>query len=191
MGAARRLFAAVFAALIVAALNLAASTVAPAQAAEDTVSFAGATFTKQHEARNEPNAIIEYTADGESIKAWTRLFAYHAFTATKDDPVRAARRLGALVKSRNPAAKFDIIKSDTGPEVVIDFLTWPPDDSTLEFNVFKYGPAAKGLVAAQFARRFKLGDMTADEVKAMRREMIAAMVKFELDKARARLAAKP
>lgn len=160
-----------------------------AWAADDTVIFAGATFAKKHEARNGPNAIVEFTSDGESIEAWTRLFAFHAFTATTDDPVRAARRLGALVKQRNPAAKFSVIKSNTGPEVIIDFLTWPPDDSTLEFNVFKYGPAAKGLVAAQFARRFKLGDMSADKVKAMRHEMLEAMAKFDLGQARARLGA--
>jgi hypothetical protein len=60
-------------------------------------------------------------------------------------------RLGNREETMNRHAVSENPK--TG-EVVVDFVTWPADESFVEFNVFKYGRReGGGLVAQQYALR--------------------------------------
>ena len=151
-----------------------------ARAGDLSVTFAERTYTKVFEARNGPNIIIEFTANAEKIEAWTYLVSWHAFPQDPSTPAQAAQRLGQLVKQRNPQANFKAIANDKTGEAIVDFLTWAPNSDTMEFNVFRYAKGAAGLIAMQFARRFKLGSIDADEMKKIRGEAIEAMAKFDM-----------
>ena len=63
-----------------------------------------------------------------------------------------------------------MIKNKDKGDAIIDFLTWAPDSDVMEFNVFKYARAeyGPGLVALQYAQRFKLGDMSVEQFRALR-----------------------
>ena len=50
----------------------------------------------------------------------------------------------------------------------------------VEFNVYKYAPAGKGLVAAQFAYRFNHGEQDASEVKELRQRAARVMTDFDM-----------
>jgi hypothetical protein len=98
--------------------------------------------------------VHEFFRSSETANNWTKLIAIHFFPS-QSDPKSAVVNLATVLKRQNPNARFQIIENPATGNVIIDFITWPPDSSCVEFNVFKYkpNPNGKGLVAFQFAMR--------------------------------------
>jgi hypothetical protein len=69
-----------------------------------------------------------------------------------------------------------VIANPRTPEAIIDFLIPVPNSDLMEFNVFKYTPAGNALVALQFVRRVRLGEIDAE----IRRRAINEMVQYEM-----------
>ena len=65
-------------------------------------------------------------------------------------------------------------------EAIIDFFIPVPNSELMEFNVFKYAPAGKELVALQFARRVKLGEIDGAELSEIRQNAIQEIAKYDI-----------
>ena len=61
----------------------------------------------------------------------------------------------------------------------------------MEFNVFKYTPAGNELVALQFARRVKLGEVDADELRGIRERAISEIAQYDMTGVKAFLGKAP
>ena len=94
--------------------------------------------------------------------------------------MRAAANLANLIRQRYSTAKYKAINNPKTSEAIIDFLLPVPKSELMEFNVFKYAPAGDGLVALQFARRVKLGELDADELSGIRQRAIKEMAAYEM-----------
>jgi hypothetical protein len=174
--------------LAVLALVLAAllSTLSAAEA--QSVSFGGERYSPRHQQTvNASHSYLELGRDGESLKGWTKLVTLHAFPQARD-AAAAAGALARTVRQRDASTKMRLIANDTTGEAMLDFLAFKGD--LAEFNVFKYAPAAsgRGVVAVQFARRFRLGELDADDVKQLRERSINEMAGFNMAPARAAFA---
>jgi hypothetical protein len=132
------------------------------------------------------NGLAEFTLQGENVDDWTKLFAFHVFPEAGNDPTLAAATLGKVVQQENPDANFALQENKEKGEAIIDFLTWEPGSDDMEFNVFKYARAeyGPGLVALQFAQRFKLGDMSVEEFRGLRDRAVKAMAMTDIAHAR-------
>ncbi len=179
------------------ALFLVAATML-ARADDTTVAFDGQTYRLDYQdAAKQPNgqqgdSLAEFTLPGETVKDWTKLFAFYLFPQAGNDPVVMAEEMGKATKETNPDANFKVIKETKTGDAIIDFLTWPPDSDVMEFNVFRYTRAeyGPGLVAMQYAQRFKLGDMSVDQFRALRAHAVDAMAETDMAQARDFYAAK-
>ena len=90
------------------------------------------------------------------------------------------------LKQQNPDAPSAIIRSPSTGEVIVDFVTWPPDRAFTEFNLFRYGKRdGGGVVAQQYALRH-YGDATEflRGLKAERTRLVELMAKEGLKGAR-------
>ena len=147
--------------------------------------FGGERFVKKFDASKAPNAQVEFGLADERIEAWTRLVTVHAFPNGGNDAMRAAANLANLIRQRYPTAKYKVINNPKTSEAIIDFLLPVPKSELMEFNVFKYTPAGNGLVALQFARRVKLGEIDAEELSDIRQRAIKEMAAYEMGSVKA------
>ena len=76
-----------------------------------------------------------------------------------------------------------MISNPKTAEAMIDFLIPVPNSELMEFNVFKYTPAGNELVALQFARRVKLGEIDADELREIRKNALDELARYEMQPA--------
>jgi hypothetical protein len=116
-----------------------------------------------------------------------KLVTLHAFPQARD-VAAAAGALARTVRQRDASTKMRLIANDATGEAMLDFLAFKGD--LVEFNVFKYAPAAngRGVVAVQFARRFRLGELDAEVVKQLRQRAVNDMAGFDVSPARAAFA---
>ncbi len=174
--------------LTVLALVLAAllSTLSAAEA--QSVSFGGERYSPRHQQTvNASHSYVELGRDRESLKGWTKLVTLHAFPQASD-AAAAAGALARTVRQRDASTKMRLIANDATGEAMLDFLAFKGE--VAEFNVFKYAPAAngRGVVAVQFARRFRLGELDAEDVKQLRQRAVNEMAGFDVSPARAAFA---
>ncbi len=165
------------------AIASAAALAASGAHAEEPVSFGGEDYAVAHtDVREEGNSLVELVRDGDAIESWRKLVAFHRFPDLKGTPKEAAHGLAAMLRRRDPAARFAMIENPTTGEVIIDFLTGEPSSDVVEFNVFKYArhPSGKGIVAFQFAERFRLGETGGDEVKKVREAAVDEAASFDI-----------
>src|SRR5262245_41050553 len=54
------------------------------------------------------DGLAEFTLKGETVKDWTKLFAFHAYPGAGDDPKLAAATLGKVVKENNKDANYAV-----------------------------------------------------------------------------------
>jgi hypothetical protein len=96
--------------------------------------------------------------------------------------MRATADLAKLVVQRDKRADIRILKDTASSEAMIHFLASAPTSDIVEVNVFKYARSAdgNGLISAQFAFRFTLGETDADDVKALRRRTVDEMARFPM-----------
>lgn len=161
-------------------LTLLLGLVLATPAAGQTVEFLGQKFEKKYET-GEPKGkprLVEFGLPSEDIGKWTRLVAYRHYPQPGADPRQAAINHGQQVKSRDKGARMQIITNDKSGEAIIDFLMGQQD--LMEFNVIKYTKApGGGLISTQFAVRFRLGEMQADELSQIRSAARGAMANFD------------
>ena len=85
------------------------------------------------------------------------------------------------LEQRYPDARFKIAENPKTGEVMVDFLVGAPGSEVVEFNVFKYARHAsgRGLIAIQFAQRFKLGEVSGPQVAQVRQAALAEAARFQ------------
>jgi len=61
-----------------------------------------------------------------------------------------------LVKQTNPQAPVKVSRNEQSSEAIVDFLTWPQDQSYMELNVFRFWKSKDGnaVVSVQLANKF-------------------------------------
>jgi hypothetical protein len=156
-------------------------TASLANAGVATFKFGGEDFVQKFEVKGRsPNAQIEFGLAGETLQGWTKLVTLHAFTTNGNDAMRAAATLANLIRERHKGAKYKVITNPKTSEAIIDFLIPVPNSELMEFNVFKYAPAGNELVALQFARRVKLGEIDATELSEIRQQALKEMAQYEM-----------
>ncbi len=138
-----------------AAVTVALVAMSAAPASDRTITFDDVTYTRQFIGNMNPGGLAEYVRPTETVDNWTTLVAVRNFPKL-DDPAAAAERLVKTLKESNPEARSQMLVKEDGSEAMVDFITWPPDGSYAEFNVFRYlkRPGYAGLIAYQFAYRF-------------------------------------
>jgi hypothetical protein len=132
------------------------------------------------------DGVAEFTLPGETVNDWTKLFAFHSYPEAGDNPGLAAATLGEVVKEVNKDANFALTEDPKTGEAIVDFLTWAPHSDVMEFIVFKYARAANGpgLVAMQYAQRFKADDFGIDDFRALRQRSVEEMARTDVGPAR-------
>jgi hypothetical protein len=148
------------------------------------VDFGGERFVNQFEGPTKTGRLVEFVRANETVKTWTKLVGFYSYPDLGNDATRGAAGLAQVLKQKN--LKYQLINNPKTAEAIIDFLAFA--NETVEFNVFKYAPAAKGLVAAQYAYRFKLGELDADDVKALRKRAVDEMARFDMAPVKAHFA---
>ena len=148
------------------------------------VDFGGERFVNQFEGPHQTGQLAEFVRADETVQTWTKLVGFYSYPELGNDAARGAAGLVQVLKQKN--LKFTILNNPKTAETMVDFLAF--SNETVEFNVFKYAPAAKGLVAAQYARRFKLGELDADDVKALRKRAVDEMARFDMAPVKAHFA---
>lgn len=174
------------------------ASVALARAQMPSVEFDGQEFYLAYEDETglpggpPGNGLAEFTLKGETVDNWTKLFAFHAYPGLLADPMQAAAELGKVVKQVNKDANYALTEDKETGDAIIDFLTWAPGSNVMEFNVFKYARAGTrpGLVALQFAQRFKLGDYSVEAFRKLRERAVENMGDTDVSQVRAYFAAK-
>jgi hypothetical protein len=174
------------------------ASVALARAQTPSVEFDGQVFYLAYEdeaglPKGPPgNGLAEFTLQGETLDTWTKLFAFHAYPSLLETPAQAASDLGKVLKQVNKDANYALTEDKETGDAIIDFLTWSPGSDVMEFNVFKYSRAGlrPGLVALQFAQRFKLGTYSVEAFRALRERAVANMAGTDVTQVRAYFAAK-
>ena len=134
-------------------LGTAAFSEEPAEKKKEVIHFDGQTLALAWEAENPNEKVKEYIPDGEKLDTWKKLASIREYPKTNDPKALAANLLQTL-KKQNPNAPSSMIENPKTGEVMLDFITFPPDSSFVEFNIFKYFPKpGGGVVVQQYALR--------------------------------------
>lgn len=154
-------------------------------AAEKSVTFDGQTLYLAFEDDKPTVRLEEFIQKGETLQNWTRLAGI--FEYPKDnDPKTLAANIARLVKEQNPAAQSSIIENEASGDVILDFVTWPADESCIEFNIFRFSKNPQGgLSARQYAlREYKDIPGFLKKLKPLRLRLIESMAKdgFKIQK---------
>jgi len=137
------------------------SAAPPAPAAEpparplpaESVTFDGRTLELVWEGEIPGGVAREFVPAGERPEAWTRLASIRSYPAERD-PKALAVSLVTGIKAESPQAPCSIRQDATTGDVLVDYVFWPADASSVEFNVFRFSKAADGgVVAHQYAIR--------------------------------------
>jgi hypothetical protein len=163
-----------------------------ARAEDQVADFAGETYhLDYHDRAKHPDGssgdgVAEFTLEGETVNDWTKLFAYHIYPEVPDNPQLAAETLGKTVKENNKNANYSLTQDAKSGDAIVDFLTWAPGSDVMEFNVFKYAKAGdgSGLIALQYAQRFKTKDIPVEEFRKVRQRMVDEMSHTDAEPAR-------
>jgi len=157
------------------------ASVSLAYAEAPAFDFGGERFVKKFDVPNlAPNAQVEFGLESETLKDWTKLVTIHSFTRNGNNAGAAAAKVANLIRERYKGAKYKVITNPKTAEAIIDFLIPVPNSELMEFNVFKYTPVGNELVALQFARRVKLGEIDAEELSGIRRRAVKEMAQYEM-----------
>ena len=168
--------------IALALLSLLASA-ATAAAAPASIVFDGEEFVRKHEQQNAKAGIVEFVPAGESLDGWTQLVGFHMFWDNRASPKQAGETLTRLTEKRYPGSMSRL--RTKGDEALVDFVLKAPNSDTVECNIFKYGrgPGGRGIVAFQYARRFR--GLEPQDVRVLCGRWMAETARFDLDVARA------
>jgi hypothetical protein len=163
-----------------ALLSLLASIAAAAAPA--SIVFGGEELVRKHEQQNAKAGIVEFVPAGESLDGWTQLVGFHMFWENRASPKQAGETLTRLTERRYPGSMSRL--RTKGDEALVDFVLKAPNGDVVECNVFKYGrgPGGRGIVAFQYARRFRGFDP--QDVRVLCGQWMAEAARFDLNLAR-------
>lgn len=149
-------------------------------AAPEKIDFLGLAFRKAFSDKNSEGPFSEYLLKGQTLEAWKKLMGYYEFI-NLHDAKDAAQTLVKVLKAQNPDFPSDIIYNEATGEAVVDFVTWPKDESYVEFNVWKYQKNPNGgLIAIQYAERSSEVEVYFKKLKDHRIKVRDAMAAFTL-----------
>ena len=122
-------------------------------------SIDGEAFIKKSEAKpGVGDRLFEFVREGESFEKWTKLvgYRYQRLPGLGNDPIKYAFAMEQMIKQQNPAAPVKVSKNEQSNEAILDFVTWPRDQSYMELNVFRFGKSKDGnhVVSIQLANKF-------------------------------------
>jgi hypothetical protein len=173
-----------------AAFVMASLTAAQAQ----SVTFGGERYSQKYRQNvNAAHSYVELVRDGESLKGWTKLVTLHAFPQA-DDSKAAVEALVQFARQRDKSIKMGLstrlglMADNANGESMFQFFAL--EDDVFEFNVLKFAPAANGggVVAVQFAHRFRVNEIEADEASRLMKRAVNEMESFDVGPARAAFA---
>ncbi len=119
----------------------------------ETIHFDGQTLILASKSGNASESVKEFLLSGENFKSWTKLASIREYPKL-NDPKAVVANLIQMLKQQNPEAPSAVVENPKTKEVIVDFITWPSDQSFVEFNVFKYSKRdGGGLLAQQYAIR--------------------------------------
>ncbi len=153
--------------------------------AQSAVLFDGTKFIQAFHKSEDSQTITEFLPEGEELKSWNRLTSIRTFPKLTE-PRTAAAGLLRAVREYNPDAKSIMVENPKNGDVIIDFLTWPRDQSFVEFNIFRYTKKGRGLLMEQYAQR-AYGNDARDfliKLKTERQRLVDLMAKRGLKKTR-------
>ncbi len=160
-------------------------TVSSPAHAQSAVVFDGTKFLQAFHKADETQTTTEFLPDGETLKSWNRLTSIRSFPKLTE-PRTAAAGLLRAVRENNPDAKSIMVENPKNGDVVIDFITWPRDQSFVEFNIFRYTKKSGGLLMEQYSQR-AYGDDVREfliKLKSERQRLVNLMAKSGLKKTR-------
>lgn len=153
--------------------------------AQSAVVFDGKKFIQAFHKSDDTQSITEFLPEGQDLKSWTQLASIRTFPKLTE-PRTAAAGLLRAVRENNPNAKSIMAENPKNGDVIIDFVTWPRDQSFVEFNIFRYTKKGGGLLMEQYAQR-AYGNDARDlliKLKSERQRLVDLMAKRGLKKTR-------
>jgi hypothetical protein len=118
------------------------------------VNFDGEKYLLEYSVVDANHAWLnEYVRKGDNINSFVKLIALRTYGDSTITTREAATSVIRNLNATNPQAKAEIFENETTGDVVIDFFTWAPDGSIMEFNVFRFSRTTGSLVSLQFAFR--------------------------------------
>jgi hypothetical protein len=166
-------------------LFIALSAMACEARAQSAVLFDGTKFIQAFHKADDTQSITEFLPAGEELKSWTRLTSIRTFPKLTE-PRTAAAGLLRAVRGNNPEAKSIMVENPKNGDVIIDYVTWPQDQSFVEFSIFRYSKKGGGLLMEQYARRAYGKDVREFlvKLKSERQRLVDLMAKGGLKKTR-------
>lgn len=157
--------------MLVVCLPLAAET---ASTEKKSIEYDGEAYLLAHTDATTDQALEEYLREGETLENWTKMVSVRAFKSF-NDPKELVRLFVGELKKQHPNAPYEVARIPETREVLLDFVTWPPDGTYAEINIWKFRKISAGVVAFQFALR--KGDTRAvlTEYKKTRPQMLQVM----------------
>ncbi|NNG24659.1 hypothetical protein [Telluria aromaticivorans] len=119
----------------------------------------GEAFAKKSVAKPvSGDRLFEFIKEDESFDSWTKLIAYRyqRLSGLSNDPIKYAYAMQHAITQQNPAAAVKVSENQQTHEAVLDFVTWPKDQSYVELNVFRFVKSKDGnaVVSIQLANKF-------------------------------------
>jgi hypothetical protein len=112
--------------------------------------------------------IQEYVPTGESVEAWSRMFAVRFFPGSVVTPEVAVLNTKAIVDQRaamgDSFARSQVFSGVDGASFAIDFLI--SQGTTLEHNIFRYFAVESGVMCYQYARKLSGSSVSNEQLKA-------------------------
>jgi len=149
------------------------------------IAFDGKRLVQADEGKTAAERWREFLPPGDKFERWTTLASIREYPGHADPKALAGELVRALKRS-TPDAPMSILEHQASGDVIVDFITWPPDHAFVEFNLFRYGKRdGGGVVAQQYALR-AYGDASdfLRKLKTERPRLLDAMAKAGLQPAR-------
>ena len=149
------------------------------------IAFDGKRLVQADEGKTAVERWREFLPLGDKFERWTVLASIREYPGHADPKALAGELVRALKRS-TPDAPMSILEHPGSGDVLVDFITWPPDRAFVEFNLFRYGKRdGGGVVAQQYALR-AYGDASdfLRRLKSERPKLLDAMAKGGLQAAR-------
>jgi hypothetical protein len=160
---------------------------------DSSVAFANERYAKLREESKPQDKFVIFALSGETDSKWTKRILFHSFPESGNDVAKGVGDLVKWIRQRDRNVRFGVLEKKEAKEAIVDFLLLPSgNDKTVEFHVWRYAAAmdGKGLVAAHYLLHFDLGEYDAGDLKRLRREVIEAMARFDMQSVKAYFAGK-
>lgn len=172
-----RLLPAVLVLALAAVPATAAEPAGKPAAPQESVTFDGLTLVLSWQGNIPGGTAREFVPAGEKPDAWTRLASIRSY-AGAPDPKALAVSLVQGVKAESPQAPCSIRQDAATGDVLVDYVFWPADNSSVEFNVFRFSKGPDGVVAHQYAiREHRDPKGFIEELRPVRERLLAEMAK--------------